>query len=116
MLLSEFKESDEFQDFFNSCKYGEFALERVLSEECFKHSMIILSLVLPISVAHCELIMVSEKRCDPVLDTVDTTLSVRVALGDRSSQGLWFKSGLDHFEFVFSIYFKIMFYLLLWNL
>jgi hypothetical protein len=47
------------ENFFDSCKYGKFPFERVLAEESFKNSTFLMSLVLPVSIAHGQLIVIS---------------------------------------------------------
>jgi hypothetical protein len=40
------------KDLFYTCKYRKLALERVLAEESFKNCGFLMSLVLPVSIAH----------------------------------------------------------------
>lgn len=58
MRVSESKLPNKMNDFIQSCEYSELALEGVLPEECLKHCVLILSLIVPIRITHSQLIMI----------------------------------------------------------
>lgn len=67
MRFCEFKFSDETSDLIKPGEYSKLALEWIFSEECFKNSMIRLSIIVPVSITHCNLIMICQERVSPVI-------------------------------------------------
>ena len=67
VLICELVVLEEFVNFIMSGKYGVLSVEWTLPEEHFENGSVILSLALPFSVRHGQLVEIREQRIRPIV-------------------------------------------------